>query len=457
MALTKVSFSMIEGAVANVKDFGAIGNGIADDGPSIALAMAASKSVFFPVGTYLCGQTLTMQDGQQFYGASRWASKLKFTGDINGIVMATQCSINDMRITGTNSMASSKCCVDFGKTQDAYRSNIRNCIIGGESTSLGDPGNIRCGGSAVAGGYSSFLASFENVYFFNANVGYENPQTGTQVNNALHFSGCEFHACKIGCRIVILNGVMFSQCTFEGNDEEGLIIGDSRSSILAGCYFEGNNIQNTSPIKSDMYIGIANNMTGFGTAAGKSITIKDGFYYPGANTAYGIYVEGQGNVNIDNAFFGGYGSVPPIYIAGNAADYGRIANTYTASAGAIVINNAVPFMLENNQRTGLDEIAFARAKKHYSAEATTASIGAGGTANLFAPTAGEMYIVVVKNQTNANSVSAIALVQGCNAGAHILTPLATTGASMAIVGGNVQLTNNLLVSTTFVWSNIRLQ
>jgi hypothetical protein len=457
MALTKVTYSMIDGAVANVKDYGAIGNGVADDGPAIALAMAASKSVFFPIGVYKSTQTLTMQDGQEFYGASKWASQLKFAGNINGLVMATQCSINDMRIVGNASMTTDKCCVDFGRTRDAYRSNIRNCIIGGESASLGDPGNIRAGGAAMAGGYSSFSAIFDAVYFFNANVGYENAQTGTQVNNALHFNSCEFHACGVGSRIVLLNGILFSQCTFQGNDENGLIVGDSRSAILSGCYFEGNHRNNTSPVKADFYIGIANNMTGFGTATGKSITIKEVFMYPGTYTAYGIYVEGQGNVNIDNAFFGGYGATPPIYIAGNVADYGRIANTYTASVGAIVINNNVPFMLENNRRTGEDTLAWARAAKHYTNESSTASVSAGGTANLFAPVAGEMYIVNVKNQTNTNTVSSVALVQGCNSGSHILTSLVSTGASMAISAGNVQLTNNLAGAATFDWSAIRIQ
>lgn len=457
MSITKVSYSMIDGAVANVKDFGAIGNGVANDGPAIAAAMAASKSVFFPIGVYKSEQTLTMQDGQEFYGASRWASQLKFSGDINGIVMATQCSINDMRIVGNADMAAGKTCVDFGKTKDAYRSNIRNCIIGGESASLGDPGNIRCSGSAIAGGYSSFLASFENVYFFNSDVGYDNPQTGTQVNNALRFASCEFHACRIGCRIVLLNAVMFSQCTFEGNDENGLIIGDSRNAILVGCYFEGNNIANTAPVAADLYIGTANNMTGFGTATGKSISIKDAFLYPGTYSDYGIYVEGQGNVNVDNVFFGGYGLLPPIYIAGNPADYGRISNTYVSSAGAIAINNNAPFILENNRRTGLDELAWVRANKHYTIEGSTAALSASGTESIFTPVAGEMYLINVKNDTNGSNVSSVALVQGCNAGNHILTSLVSTGAGLSISGGAILLTNNLLVTTTFVWTIIRIQ
>lgn len=457
MSLTKVSYSMITGAVANVKDFGAKGDGLTDDGAAIAAAMAASKSVFFPAGIYLSSQTLTMTDGQELYGSSRWDSKLKFVGNINGLKISTQCSVNNMRIIGNASMGADKTCVDFGKTQDAYRSNIRNCIIGGESASLGDPGNIRCGGSGIAGGYSTFLISFENVYFFNANVGYENPQTGTQVNNAVRFAGCEFHACKIGCRIVTLNGVLFSQCTFEGNDENGLIIGDSRSAVLVGCYFEANHLNSSAPVKSDCYIGIANNMTGFGTQPGKGITIKDVFLFKGGTTEYGIYVEGQSNINIDGAFFGGYATDPVIYIAGNANDYGRIANTYTASAGPISINNNVPFILENNVRSGLENKGWSRAVKNYTAEGVTASVNAGENTIIFTPGVGEMYLVTASNSTGANDVTAIGLVQGCTSGNHLLTTLANTGAAFSIGSGTVRLNNNLGGAATFAWTILRIQ
>jgi len=114
-------------------------------------------------------------------------------------------------------------------------------------------------------------------------------------------------------------------------------------------------------------------------------------------------------------------------------------------------------MLENNRRTGEDQIAWARANKHYTTEGETASLAASGTENVFTPTAGEMYIITVKNSTNANSVSSVALVQGCNAGNHILTSLVSTGAGLSISSGDIRITNNLLVSTSFVWTIIRIQ
>lgn len=75
MSLTKVSYSMIEGAVANVLDFGATGDGVTDDTASIqaaASAAAASKgALYFPKGTYQLSGTITCSsicifgDGQQ--------------------------------------------------------------------------------------------------------------------------------------------------------------------------------------------------------------------------------------------------------------------------------------------------------------------------------------------------------------------------------------------------------
>jgi hypothetical protein len=53
MALTKVTYSMIQGAVANVLDFGAIGNGVANDAAAIQLAVnSGAAGVYFPAGTY---------------------------------------------------------------------------------------------------------------------------------------------------------------------------------------------------------------------------------------------------------------------------------------------------------------------------------------------------------------------------------------------------------------------
>lgn len=55
----------------NVKDYGAVGNGITDDTTSLqnALTAGAGKSVYVPPGTYITSNALTVPSGTKFFGA----------------------------------------------------------------------------------------------------------------------------------------------------------------------------------------------------------------------------------------------------------------------------------------------------------------------------------------------------------------------------------------------------
>lgn len=65
MGLTKVTYAMINGASFNVYDFGAVGDGVADDTAAFQAALDAIKasdttcSLWVPAGTYLISDTLT--------------------------------------------------------------------------------------------------------------------------------------------------------------------------------------------------------------------------------------------------------------------------------------------------------------------------------------------------------------------------------------------------------------
>lgn len=77
MSLTKVSFSMIDGAFINVFDFGAVGDGTTDDTNSIkdaaAYAATSGKPVYLPIGTYLFTEDLDFTD-VSFIGESKYES-----------------------------------------------------------------------------------------------------------------------------------------------------------------------------------------------------------------------------------------------------------------------------------------------------------------------------------------------------------------------------------------------
>lgn len=84
MSLTKVTYSMIQGAVFNALDSGAISveNGGSDSYTALQLACdtaytAGGGTVFVPSGTYLCNTPLRLQQGVNLIGAGRESTTIK--------------------------------------------------------------------------------------------------------------------------------------------------------------------------------------------------------------------------------------------------------------------------------------------------------------------------------------------------------------------------------------------
>jgi hypothetical protein len=82
MALTKVSYSMINGAEFNVLDYGAVGNGVTDDSTAVQTAFDAASAagggtVYLPSGTYLCNTPLVLQYGVNLVGEGRTNTIIK--------------------------------------------------------------------------------------------------------------------------------------------------------------------------------------------------------------------------------------------------------------------------------------------------------------------------------------------------------------------------------------------
>jgi hypothetical protein len=72
MSLTKVTYSMIKGAPVSVLDFGAVGNGVADDTVAVQAAIDSSPNgvINFPSGTYKLSAPILLTDtsGHNFQG-----------------------------------------------------------------------------------------------------------------------------------------------------------------------------------------------------------------------------------------------------------------------------------------------------------------------------------------------------------------------------------------------------
>jgi hypothetical protein len=70
------------GDAVSVKDFGALGDGISDDAPAFAAALAAHRSVFMPPGRYRLASTVDVLPLRSIIGAGRDESTLLAEGSL---------------------------------------------------------------------------------------------------------------------------------------------------------------------------------------------------------------------------------------------------------------------------------------------------------------------------------------------------------------------------------------
>lgn len=81
MALTKVSYSMIDGAPINVLDLGAVGDGSTDDTAAFQAAADLGGTIFVPDGSYKITSTINVTKGTTFVGSSKTSALIyNYTG-----------------------------------------------------------------------------------------------------------------------------------------------------------------------------------------------------------------------------------------------------------------------------------------------------------------------------------------------------------------------------------------
>lgn len=127
--------------IISVKDFGAVGNGIADDTAAVqaALVAAAGKSLYIPSGTYLCGG-LIVYSGTTVYGDDPTTSILKAQATLGGstpllrnnITSGTAyvyadkgIQIRNLGFNGNNLGSRLEGLVAFAKVEDGLMDNCR--------------------------------------------------------------------------------------------------------------------------------------------------------------------------------------------------------------------------------------------------------------------------------------------------------------------------------------------
>jgi ribosomal protein L21E len=374
MALTKASYSMITGAVINVLDYGAIGNGVADDTSAIQAAITAAhiggqtagnKTVYMPAGVYVISASLALPDYCTLIGA----------GSFNTIIIGSMANKSFIRSqygesptigqrpTGLHlrdfsiqpaSIAASSVGINFKNTQ---YSNVENVFITQVDT-------------GVITDQITQYCNFENVTVQVANYGGLFQGTG---------GGNRIIACDFGGNIIPLdfNGGVWDVF---GATAEALLItttycvragragGASTLVQATSLYIEGTNASIISLQIENSVVQSAFKMHRHSTLgtivnnAGDNVMIEvpgQGFYNPVyrtqrigfASTLDGaenssIITEGGNSVAIRNSTNTGYGSVSALdfYPSGTyavrwTAGAGSPEGSVTASPGAMYLRN----------------------------------------------------------------------------------------------------------------------
>lgn len=151
MSLTKVTYSMIEGAPVNVLDFGAVGDGVTDDTAAIQAAvnaLSANSCLVFPAGTYMVSNNIVSTTSD--VSVLGYGAKIVQTGTFKTTLRFNSVSNIDVRGIwfvgkGTEYNAASS---SWNGVAAVYFSSCTNVSVSDCYMTNHSGGSIRWGGSA---------------------------------------------------------------------------------------------------------------------------------------------------------------------------------------------------------------------------------------------------------------------------------------------------------------------
>lgn len=193
MALTKVSYSMIESASLDVTNYGAVGDGVADDTAAIQAALddAQGLQVFIPKGIYKITSQLNAPDRCRVYGDNRDTSILQYAGSttITGGAMLkfadkAAIAVQSLGFRCTNAVIANNTIMLH--LEDCVYFNVTDLSFGGGTTTSGQSSliGIKCDQTA-----SGFVPPRGNGVFRNILYVVEPPDAGSPSSVGLWIKG----------------------------------------------------------------------------------------------------------------------------------------------------------------------------------------------------------------------------------------------------------------------------
>jgi len=349
MSLTKVSYSMINGAPANVLDFGADSTGVTSSYQAFVEALASSDAVFVPEGTYLIDQQIDITGNKTIYGPpvgadGYQAAIINHTAASGSAFSATSdefggISIHNLRITGGNG--------DYAIETSRPLSNIENIVM---ETYDGGGINLFNAGTGGTGGWGSTIRNCKWVAPASLTT-YRGVNIDT---NGGHVTIENFTAIRgqIGINIDQCEAVNLIACSVNA---QGAGFAAGTDSEIASIRLSGEGYKKAISIRNCYIEGYVN---GIYVEKCESLSIEDNYMadlgYAGGRTGYGIYLKDDNvnNVTIRNNHFS-ENSTQGNVVVGDGANNVIIENNYmyayAAGAACIVNGDSTTVRYQNNK------------------------------------------------------------------------------------------------------------
>ena len=449
MALTKVTNSMISGAVVNVLDFGADPTGASNSTAAIQAAIdsVTNGTVYFPNGTYSINTTLEIDANTKIslnLVGNGLASKLQYDGTTGGIPLVYYYG-------GSNSAFSKIEGLQFlnnYRTGDTTLNNVIGVRIGKKDAAAIDGSNGTCNVTFTKNQFQycdtpieiyseSDQITIQDNYFFvwtgYAILGTVNPLAVSGTGNAA---------------VRVLNNLFLG-----GQTNSWAIRTNGSTSTITG-----NVIQNATSGKG---IWLTNG-PGFNvscnytesTGVGPFIfcdTVSNGYIGENEIGGYpGGYVIDIGsscdNVNIGSNLFAVSGGVPLAHVRIDAASTGvnLLGKQQATSGSSNLITGTPSFSFDGNGNTTASTSCKAPL---VTTESSFVNITGSSNSTLFTAVDNACYLVNLSQETEDYAATALVTVIG-NSGTVAVTSLYSTNASLSITATGLAIKANNGIGST---------
>jgi hypothetical protein len=298
--------------VVSVKDFGAVGNGVANDTAAIQAAVAASNTVYFPAGTYLTDK-ITLQQGTQILG----------DGPSNTNIIATSSATTIFEFNNGSGFSGALKTQISGLTFKATTENSTTALRGASDTiyiAYATIENCHFWLTLKYGAYGNFL----QTRFVNCIFGYYGSATTPMLNgiylNGQGQSGGEANANIIDtCYIngTTNEGIYISSAwntrivntTIEVTGKEAIWINGGIQTSIINLYVE-RCWEGATPAGNESIIRTSNNAITSDSVF--TVYIAGSYFQSSAGIAGGYFVRSDGScrVIVTGCSFGGLGTHP---------------------------------------------------------------------------------------------------------------------------------------------------